>query len=409
MPGLEVPQLAGAGVNPGEPVLDMRDPTGRSSFEAQPAAPMVARATDPVISPTYSTPADFAAQYPTPLDPTEVIAMCEEVTLFQFIPEQGGSLLAELWRELNELAFTSGSNYIAFADGVCPEEYEHGGDNTTITLKNLGAKKSLGISDIMHSTAIAAANWHGINRLVGGAPSGEGMPGGVDMGTFVQESVAGLKEKEMCLGMSLVINGHDRLLAVGDATTRPLEFDGVEFQVTNANGSNIDVTSASGTISAISYDRFLTESCAKPTVIMGHPQAIQELLSAYFQLGFQGSQVVNFTSGKRITPGFNFASFVNTAVGTLQVVADNNFTRNASSGTTFQSDIFSLRMVHNGEPLVYRRTQIPLAFKDLVPGCTAISFEIWTKTALIVKYRCAHGRYTSLFTGQIQTTCPVIG
>jgi hypothetical protein len=404
MPALQTPQIV-----PGEQVLDMRDPTGRSSFMAGTPQPMVGRATDPVISPTYAQPADFSAQYPTPLDPTEVIAMCEEVTLFQFIPEQMGSLQAELWRELNELAFTSGSNYIAFADGACPEEYEHDGDNTTITLKNLGAKKSLGISDIMHSTAVAAANWHGINRLVGGAPTGEGMPGGADMGTFVQESVAGLKEKEMRLGMSLVINGYDRLLAVGDATSRTLEFDGIEYQVTNANGSHVVVSGASGTISAISFDRFLTESCAKPTVVMGHPQAIQELLSAYFQLGFQGSQVVNFSTGNRVTPGYNFASFINTAVGQLQVVADNNFTRAASGSTSFQSDIFALRMVHNGEPLVYRRTQIPLAFKDLVPGCTAIAFEIWTKTALIVKYRCAHGRYTSLFTGQIQTTCPVIG
>jgi hypothetical protein len=390
MPALQTPQIV-----PGEQVLDMRDPTGRSSFMAGTPQPMVGRATDPVISPTYAQPADFSAQYPTPLDPTEVIAMCEEVTLFQFIPEQMGSLQAELWRELNELAFTSGSNYIAFADGACPEEYEHDGDNTTITLKNLGAKKSLGISDIMHSTAVAAANWHGINRLVGGAPTGEGMPGGADMGTFVQESVAGLKEKEMRLGMSLVINGYDRLLAVGDATSRTLEFDGIEYQVTNANGSHVVVSGASGTISAISFDRFLTESCAKPTVVMGHPQAIQELLSAYFQLGFQGSQVVNFSTGNRVTPGYNFASFINTAVGQLQVVADNNFTRAASGSTSFQSDIFALRMVHNGEPLVYRRTQI--------------AFEIWTKTALIVKYRCAHGRYTSLFTGQIQTTCPVIG
>jgi hypothetical protein len=403
---LQTPQFTPS-VPAGEQVLDMRDPTGRSTFVA--GQPMVQRATDPVIDPAYTTPGDFTAQYPMPLDPTEIIAMCEEVTLYQFIPEVGTSLRQDTWRELNELAFTSGSTYIAFADGACPEEFEHDGDNTTITLRNLGAKKSLGISDIMHSVAVAAANWNGINRLVGGMPSGEGMPGGASMGTFLAEQVAGLKEKEIRLGMTLVINGYDRLLAIGDNTTNSLEFDGIAYQVTLANGSNIDVVGASGSISAITYDRFLTESCAKPTVIMGHPQAIQELLSAYFQLGFQGSQLVNFATGNRITPGFNFASWVNTAVGTLQVVADNNFERAASSSTTFQSDIFSMRMVHNGEPLVYRRTQIPLAYKDLVPGCTAISFEVWTKTALIVKYRCAHGRYTSLFTGQIQTTCPVIG
>lgn len=397
---INAPNIA-AGVSSGEKVLDLGN-GGKSAF--------VSRATDPMVLPQpYSTPADFSAQYPTPLDPTEIIAMCEEVTAWQAIPELTTSLQAETYRELNELEFTSGSSYIAFADGECPEEYQHDGDNTTITLKNIGAKKSLSISDIMHSQAVAAANWHGINRLIGGLPSSGGVPGGVDMATFVMENVADVKEKEVRLGMTLVMNGWDRLLVLGDATTNTLEFDGIENLVTNANGAHTDTSSASGTISAISFDRFLAESCAKPTHIFGHPQAIQELLSAYFQLGFQGSQIVNYSTGDRITPGFNFAGFVNTGVGRMAVVSDNNFSRSASGSTTFQSDLFALRMTHNGEPLVYKRTQIPLAMKDLTPGCTAIQFEIWAKTALIIKGLCTQGRYTSLFTGQIATTCPVIG
>jgi len=370
---------------------------------------MVQRANDPSLDPQYSSPADFAAQYPTPLDPTEFIAMCEELTAYQVIPEQFTSLQAYTYRELNELEFTSGSSYIAFADGYCPEEYQHDGDNTTVTLKNIGAKKSLSISDIMHSTAVAAANWNGINRLIGGLPAGQGMPGGADMASFVMENVASVKEKEIRLGATLVLNGWDRLLIVGDATTNTLEFDGIELLITAANGSTVDVAGASGTITAITYDQFLATSCAKATSIWGHPQAIQELLSAYFQLGYQGSQLVNFSTGNRITPGFNFAGFVNTGIGTLSVIADNNFTRTASSSTTFQSDLFSLRMTHNGEPLVFKQTQIPFGMRDLVPGCTAIQFEIWAKTALIIKHRCAHGRYTSLITGLITTTCPVIG
>lgn len=390
------------GVSPGEQVLDL----GKGgSFRAG----MVQRANDPSLDPQYSSPADFSAQYPTPLDPTEFVSMCEELTAYQVIPEHFTSLQAHTYRELNELAFASGSSYIAFADGYCPEEYAHGGDNTTVTLKNIGAKKSLSISDIQHSLAVASANWNGINRLVGGFATGQGMPGGADMASFVMENVASVKEKEVRLGATLVLNGWDRLLILGDATTNTLEFDGIELLITAANGSTIDVSSASGTITAISYDRFLAESCAKPTSIWGHPQAIQELLSAYFQLGYQGSQLVNFSSGDRIVPGFNFAGFVNTGVGRLGVVADANFTRTASGSTTFQSDLFSLRMVHNGEDLVYKQTQIPFGMRDLVPGCTAIQFEIWAKTALIIKHRCAHGRYTALFTGQITTTCPVIG
>lgn len=376
-----------------------------------PEGSFVARATDPLVLPQpYSQPGDFAAQYPQPLDTTEIVAMCEEITAWAAIPEVPTSLNAETWREISFLRHVTGTSLIAFADGECPEEYSHTGGNRTVNHKNIGAKKSLSERDIKHSMAVAAANWHGINTLVGGFPSGEGLPGGSNVATFAQEHIASVKEKEVRLQATLVLNGWDRLLVVGDATTRPLEFDGIEYLVTAANGAHVSSTAdASGTISAISFDRFLSESCAKPTHVFGHPQAVQELLSAYFQLGFQGSQVVNFADGNRITPGFNFAGFVNTGVGRLMVIADNNFTRTVSGATTFQSALFPLRMSHNGEPLVYKSTQIPLVYKDLAPGCTAVSFMVWAATALIIKAYCAQGRYTALFTGRIQTTCPTIG
>jgi hypothetical protein len=370
----------------------------------------VARATDPVLLPQpYVKPTDFTAQYPQPLDPTEILAMCEEITAWAAIPEQVTALNGVTWREMNELAFTSGSAYIAFADGECPEEYYHDGDNTTISHKNIGAKKNLSERDIKHSMAVASANWHGINRLIGGMPSSGGLPGGSNVATFQQEMVADVKEKEVRTAMTLVMNGWDRLLIEGDATTRPLEFDGIEYQVTAANGSHVNSSAPSGTFSAQTFDRFLAESCAKPTHLFGHPMTMQETLSGYFQLGFAGSQVVNFNDGNRITPGFNFAGFVNTGVGRLAVVSDNNFNIAAASGTTFLGTIYALRMNHNGVPLVYKSTQIPLQLRDLTPGCTAISFEVWAATALIVKHRCAHGRFTAVFTGNIVTTCPVIG
>jgi hypothetical protein len=167
---------------------------------------------------------------------------------------------------------------------------------------------------------------------------------------------------------------------------------------------------ASGTFSATNFDRWLSEGCAKPTHLLGHPAAIQEVMSAYFQLGFQGSQVINFADGNRLTPGFNFAGFVNTGIGRLQVIADSNFTRTASGTNSFSSKIYALRMTHNGEPLVYRETQIPLSLVDLAPGCTAISFEIWKKTALIIKAMCAQGVYSfGSLTGRILTQCTSIG
>lgn len=378
---------------------------------AEPA--FVQQTTDPLILPQpYASPADFAAQYPTPLDTAEIIAMCEEVTEWQAIPENPDgpyALQAETWRELSSLAFTSGSAYISFADGECPEEYTHDGSNTTVTLKNIGAKKSLSESDLMHSAAVAAAGWNGINRIVGGIPAGQGVPGGSNTATFAQEMVGDVKEKEVRLAMTLVLNGWDNLLVTGNATSNSLEFDGIENLVTNALGSHVNTSSPSGTFSSTTYDRFLAESCAKPTHIHGHPQSIQEMLSGYFQLGFQGSQLVNFANGDRITPGFNFAGFVNTGVGRMAVVADNNYTIADAGGSTFLGTLYGLRHTHNGVPLVYKRTQIPLAMKDLVPGCTAISFQVWAKTALIIKHRCAHSRFSAVFTGNITTTCTAIG
>lgn len=368
--------------------------------------PFVQGASDPVTA-NVVTPADFAAQFPTPLDPTEILAMCEEISLWRTLPEQRTGLQQEIWREMSALAFTSGSSYIAFSDGTCPEEYFHSGSNSTVNLKNLGVKKSLTLSDIIHSAAVVQGG-SGIRAILGGWSGSEAMPGGQNQATFGMQAIADLKAKEIRLGTTLLLNGYDRLLAVGDVDTRPLEFDGIEGWVTSGNGAHAN-SATTGAFSATVFDRFLAEGCAKPTHIFGHPAAIQEMMSGYFQLGFQGSQVISFADGDRVVPGMNFAGFVNTGVGRLTVVADSNFTRTNTGGSTFSSSLYPLRMIHNGEPLIYRATQIPLALTDLVPGCTAIAFEVWTKTALIVKALCAQGVYTNLFNGNLVTTCNRIG
>jgi len=380
-----------------------------------PSTGEVFRGAEPVVVPNASLPIDFAAQFPTPLDPLEILDLCEELTLWKYIPEKITGLKTELWREMTVLAFTSGSNYIAFPDYLCPEEYAHDGENKTLDLKNIGAKKSLGISDIKHSMAVIAGG-AGIEALLGGHPSGQGLPGAFDGATFARESIASLKAKEARLGMTLVMNGWDRLLAVGDATTRPLEFDGIENLVTAANGAHVNCESAhtaSGTIDSDEFDRFLSEGCARPTVIMGHPAAIQELMADYYGNGFQVA-VVNGTEMNRIIPGINFGGYINTGIGRLPVVSDTNFTRTAaghdwSGFDQFASNIYALKMVHNGEPFVYKSTQIPLSMIDLAPGCTSIAFEIWAKTALVIKAMCAQSVYRALSTGCIATTCVRVG
>lgn len=375
-------------------------------LDATTGGAFVSRATDPVVS-NVGTPADFSAQFPTPLDTTELVAMCDEVNAWRAIPEIMTGLKTYTWREMDELTFTSGTSYSAFADGACPEEYTHDGNNLSVDLKNLGAKKSLTISDIMHSVASIQAGY-GINRLVGGWAGSEGMPGNLGGPSLLESTVVDLKSKEMELAAVLVMNELDRMIVSGDDSSNALAFDGIETQVTSGNGAHAN-TNVTGTFSASEFDRFLAEGCAKPTHIFGHPAAIQEMMHGYFQLGYQGSQVVNYASGDRIVPGFNFAGEINTGVGKLMVIADSNFARTDAGGGRFISKLYPLRMSHNGEPLVYRATQIPLAFKDLAPGCTAISFQIWIKTALIIKAMCAQSVYSASFSGNIATTCNRIG
>lgn len=368
----------------------------------------VERATDPVLSPAAPyTPADFAAQWATPLDPTEIIALAEESTLYNYLPVLRTTLKEETWRELNSLAFTSGQAYISFSDGTCPEEFAHSGENTTVTLKNQGAKKTLGISDIMHSMGVAALPMGGINAMTGPVGNFEGLPGvSVDAGTVIR--IRDMKAQEIVLAAILVINGQDRLLAVGNKASNSLEYDGIETILATGTACHTPAT-VTGSFTGLGFDRFLAEGSIRPTTLFGHPTALQELQAGYFQLGFQGSQTINIGSGNRVVPGFNFASSVNTSQGTLGMVADINFTRTDTGGGTFKSTIYALRMKHNGIPLVYRRVQIPLSYKELAPGCTAIAFQLWEKSALVIKHRCAHSIYPAIFTGRIITTNTLVG
>lgn len=366
--------------------------------------------TDPILN--YGaplTPADFAAQFPQPLPTMELVAMCEEVTLLKYLPEATTGLKYDTWRELNELAFTSGSGAISFSDGECPNEFRHDGDDSIVTKKNIGTMKTLSISDILHSMA-SIASGQGIRWLSGPMPAQQDLTSanGGDMTTFGYEQIASLKEKELLLGTTLVLNGWDELLVNGDVDNNVLEFDGIVQTFAPGSGQHENDNTASGTFAAASFDRFLSESCAKPQVIFGHPTAIQELLSSYFQLGFAGSHIINLNGQTGIVPGYNFAGFVNTGIGRLELVGDTNFPRTNIGGGAFQSTLYGLRMTWNGVPLVYKCTQIPFSSQDLTPGCTAVRFQIWAKTALTIKHRCAHSSYISQFTGRIVTTCPVI-
>lgn len=376
---------------------------------------LVSKTADPVFSHTQPlTPQLYNMQYPRPLDPTELLPLCEEISAVRNIPVKPTELKTETWLEATNLYMDAGQ-YLWFVDGDCPEEYTQTGTPHTIELKNYGVKKSLTMSDIKDSAAIAGMG--GINRLLGMFASGEREPGGYDVATFQAEMVANIKEKEVRKGMSLTLDGLDWTLIRGSVATDPLEIDGIETQLASC-GAHTNTSCPTGTFSADDFDRFLSEGCAKPTHIWGHPLALQNVALQYGQLGTM-SQVINYNvdipsarGAERLVAGYGFASAINTQIGHLPLIGDANFNRTAIAGDCgglFRSIVYPLRMIHNGEPLIYRPQQFPLSYTDLTPGCTAISFEIWGKEALIIKACCAQGAYTAQFNGNITTTCTRIG
>jgi len=375
---------------------------------------LIEKTVDPVFSHTQPLqPPTMNMQYPQPLDPLEIMELCEEISAVRNIPVERTELHTELWMEITNLYMDAGQ-YMFFADGECPEEFTETGTYHTTYLKNYGVKKSLTLSDIKHTAAIAGRG--GVAALLGSFPTGEGEPGGYNAATFARETIADIKEKEIRKGMSLTLNGLDWTLIRGAVATDPLEFNGIEALVTAAAGAHTNTSCPTGTFSADDFDRFISEGCAKPTHVWGHPLALQMVAQQYFQLGWQGSQLIGHTPGlggaERLTPGYGFSSAINTQIGRLPLIGDANFTRTAlagSCGGLFRSSIYPLRMIHNGEPLIYRPTQFPLSYQDLTPGCTAVSFQIWGKEALTIKAICAQHMYTAQFNGNITTTCTRIG
>src|SRR5690606_18173317 len=122
------------------------------------------------------------------------------------------------------------------------EEYTHDGENKTITRRYIGAKKSLTNEEIRHSIAVSRINGLGISQL-------STQLGGV-------QQVIGVKEKEIKLQEILTLQNWDRALVKGNRATNALGFDGIETQVTAANGARTN-SNTTGAFDIEAFDNFL--------------------------------------------------------------------------------------------------------------------------------------------------------
>jgi hypothetical protein len=142
--------------------------------------------------------------------------------------------------------------------------------------------------------------------------------------------------------------------------------------------------------------------------------ALRSIKLGYLQLGAASTQgpimqVLITKDGNQIVPGFVMADMIDTSVGRLTLVPDFRFTALQVQPDRIHSTVYPLRVYHNGEPIVYKSTQTPLSFKDLAPGCTAISFMVYAVTALTIKHMCAHKAYTANWPGVIGPCCDIVG
>jgi len=362
------------------------------------------RDTDPVMQPSpVPTPGDFTNEFATPVDPTEIIALCEELGLWNALPEIVNGSQVESWRELDQLEFASGCNAIAFTPGECPEDQVHHTATETMTKRHIGVKKSLTESDIRHSAASIAAGV-GVNALIGGF-NDTGLPGDLDGPSLIRASISDVKEKEARLSTILTLNGWDDLLVNGDNAANPLEFDGIVNSITAANGARACPSWMSGTFSAANFDRFLAAGCGQAQAILGHPTALAELAVNYWGLG---SQTAFFDDNANMSPGRHFTSSLITGIGPVSLIGDTRFPRVDNGDGTFRTILYPVVLTHNGEPLIYKATQIPLSYKDLTPGCSAIAFEVWAVTALVVKAMCAQALCELTFSGFVDDGCTYV-
>lgn len=361
------------------------------------------RDTDPLFPNGVPTPGDYTTEFGIPIDQTEIITLCEEVGLYNALPEIVKGTKTEAWLEMDQLEFASGCDSCAFPAGECPEDQVHHSSSKSVSLKHFGVRKSLTQSDIMDSAASIAAGV-GVNKLVGGFNQ-QGLPGELDTATLFNASVASVKEKELRLAMILVLNCWDDLLVNGDPSLNPDEFSGIMDLITAANGARSCPTYMSGAFEVDDFDRFLGAGCAAPQAILGHPSALLEISAAYFNLGYQFAV---YGDNSNVTPGIHFSNSIMTSLGPIALIGDTRFPRVVGAAGHFRSIVYPVRLTHNGEPLIYKRTQIPLSAKDLNPGCTAVSFEVWAVSALVVKAMCAQAFCEFTFHGIIDDGCDYV-
>lgn len=314
------------------------------------------------------TPAT-AFDYGVVIDPTIVSEVPFDTPLFDYLESSPGAprqtlSTAAVYGVLTAADFTGGEDG-SFAAGGDPPGLSTTRATYSVAKKSYGAQSGLKDVDIIASRMGIAPN----------ATSG--------LGSYRDDA-------EFLLNILYVRTRQaiDYATIRGDSFDDSNNFDGLEYKVTAANGSQVlDMEGAA--FSKAKLDELVIQMMLKgitPTAIACNPLALSDIVQAYTT--DSGTNVsINMNQGTdRQTLGYWVGDVV-TPAGKLPIVADRRFTVSGAA-PTFTGDVFVLTREHMGEPILYYEWQVLPTAIDLsreIGYYTSQVFAVWSHLALIEK------------------------
>ena len=316
-----------------------------------------------------SLSATLAFNYGVEIDPNVVSTIPFESPLFDYLEAGPGAphrslSQAAVYALLTAADFTA-SNDGSFAAGGDPPGLSTTRSIQSITKKSYGAQSGLKDIDIIASQ-------------MGIAPHAlDGQPYRDDA--------------EFLLNLLYVRTRQalDWAIIRGDSNALPNNFDGLEYKVTAANGSQ--VLEVDGTLTKAKVDELVIQMLIQgitPTAIACNPVAMSSLTKAYTTDAGGGTNVsVNMNMGEgQQTLGY-FAGSIMTPAGKLPIIQDRRFTVEGTA-PTFTTDVFLLTREHMGEQILYLDWQVMPTALNLARAIgyyTSSLFAVWSHLALVEK------------------------
>jgi len=312
--------------------------------------------------------ATLTFEYGVEIDPTIVSTIPFDSPMYDYLESAPGSPRRSLGKAatfgvLSAAAFTA-SNDGSFAEGGDPPGISTTRSVEAVAKKSYGAQAGLKDVDIIASQM--GISPHNVDKL----------------GSYRDDA-------EFLLNLLYVRSRQavDWAIVRGNTGTNANNFDGLEYKVTAANGSQ--VLAVNGTFTKAKLDELVIQMMLQgivPTAIACNPVALSSLVKAYTT--DSGTNVsVNMNQGTQSQNLGYWVDGIITPAGRLPIVTDRRFT---VSGTapTFTGDIFVLTREHEGESILYLDWQVPFSALDLgrYSGyLTSSIYAVWGHLTLVEK------------------------